>query len=90
MFKNTPANRSILSIIGIIIGITAILMLFFIPLIGIYLFPNIFNSTGFCITYFILFLLLTFTANISLEISNQPIDVDEIRDEKLDKLLKSK
>jgi hypothetical protein len=79
-----------LSIIGTLSGVIALLMLFVIPIIGIYFNSDFFNNKQDSLWYFILFLILTITANISLEKSSHPMNVDEIRDEKLNDLLKSK
>jgi hypothetical protein len=85
------SKKSKLSIIGIVTGIIAVLMLFVIPFVGIYFNSDFFNNKQDSIWYFILFLVLTATANITLEKSSrQQIDVDEARDIKLNKILKSK
>jgi hypothetical protein len=83
-------NRKALNIIGMISGVTALLMLFIIPIIGIYFNSDFFNNKQDSLWYFILFLVLTSTANITLEKSNLTVDIDEIRDEKLKSILKSK
>lgn len=83
-------NRKLFRIIGSISGITAILMLFIIPFILIFFFPEETNNKTFTIIYFAIFFILTATGNITLEKSNTPVEVDEIRDEKLNKILKSK
>ncbi len=83
-------NRKLLGIIGIVSGITALLMLFIIPIVGIYFNSDFFNNKQSSLWYFILFLILTATANITFERSNHPKDFDEIRDEKLSEILKSK
>lgn len=82
--------RKKLSLIGTLSGVIALLMLFVIPIVGIYFDSDFFNNKQASLWYFILFLTLTATANITLEKSNQPMNVDEIRDIKLNKLLKSK
>lgn len=79
-----------LSIIGTLSGVTALLMVFVIPIIGVYFNYDFINNKQDSIWYFILFLILTATANITLEKSNQPMDVNEIRDKKINRLLKSK
>jgi hypothetical protein len=79
-----------LSIIGTLSGVIALLMLFVIPIIGIYFNSDFFNNKQDSLWYFILFLILTTTANITLEKSSHTMNVDEIRDEKLNDLLKSK
>jgi hypothetical protein len=79
-----------LSIIGKLSGVIALLMLFVIPIIGIYFNSDFFNNKQDSLWYFILFLILTATANITLEKSSHTMNVDEIRDEKLNDLLKSK
>jgi hypothetical protein len=83
-------NRKILSVVGTVSGITALLMLFIIPFILIFLFPDLTNNSTFVLFYFSIFFILTATGNITLEKSNLPVDVDEIRDEKLKNILKSK
>jgi uncharacterized protein YhhL (DUF1145 family) len=83
-------NRKVLSLVGTVSGITALLMLFIIPFILIFLFPDLTNNSTFVLVYFSIFLILTATGNITLEKSNLPVDVDEIRDEKLKNILKSK
>jgi O-antigen/teichoic acid export membrane protein len=83
-------NRKLLSIIGLVSGITAFLMLFIIPFILIFFFPEETNNKIFAIIYFIIFLILTATGNITLEKSNLPVDVGEKRDKKLNNILKSK
>jgi uncharacterized protein YhhL (DUF1145 family) len=83
-------NRKVLSLVGTVSGITALLMLFIIPFILIFLFPDLANNSTFVLVYFSIFFILTATGNITLEKSNLPVDVDEIRDEKLKNILKSK
>ena len=65
-------------------------MLFIIPFILIFLFPDLANNSTFVLVYFSIFFILTATGNITLEKSNLPVGVDEIRDEKLKNILKSK
>jgi hypothetical protein len=83
-------NRKVLSLVGTVSGITALLMLFIIPFILIFLFPDLANNSTFVLVYFSIFFILTATGNITLEKSNLPVGVDEIRDEKLKNILKSK
>jgi len=83
-------NRKLLGIIGSVSGITSILMLFIVPFILIFFFPEETNNSTFVLVYFGIFFILTATGNITLEKSNTPVEVDEVRDEKLSEMLKSK
>jgi len=76
-----------LGIIGSISGIIALLMLFVIPFIGIYFFPDLFNNTNFVISYFIVFFILTATGNITLEKSNGSLDIREERESKINQII---
>jgi len=69
--------------IGIIFGITAVLMLFVIPIILSIYFSEISNNKTFSTIYFIIFLTFTAIGNITLEKSNSPMT----RDEKIDQVL---
>jgi hypothetical protein len=79
-----------LSIIGSISGLSAMLMLFVLPLIGINFLPDLFNNTQFGVIYFILFLLLTLVGNITLEKSQKDKTTQEERDEKINSVLNPK
>ena len=79
-----------LGIIGSISGIIVLLMLFVIPFIGIYFLPDLFNNTNFVISYFIIFFILTATGNITLEKSNEPLDIREERESKINQIINGK
>jgi len=83
-------KKKALGIIGSVSGIIALLMLFVIPFIGIYFFSDLFNNEKFVIFYFIVFFILTATGNITLEKSNEPLDPQEERDRKINRLIKGK
>lgn len=83
-------KKKVLGIIGLVSGIIALSMLFVIPFIGIYFFTDLFNNEKFVIFYFIVFFILTGTGNITLEKSNEPLDIQEERDVKINRLFKGK
>lgn len=74
--------RRVATYTGPLFGITAILMLFVIP----FIFPVKDKYVG---LYFILFLLFTFIGNVSLSYLETPQKKHEIRNNLIDKILKS-
>ena len=79
-----------LIIIGTISVTIAILMLSVIPIIGIYFLPDYFYDKKLSLPYFITFLILVATGNITLEKSQHAKTTQEERDEKLNDILKYK
>ena len=78
-------KRKILSKVGIIFGIVAILMLFVIP------FALKMSGTDnklFAGIYFGIFLVCTAVANITFEKSGKPVTLDEEREEKIRQIIK--
>lgn len=79
-------KRKVLSKIGVISGIIALLMLFVIPFILIKI-PETDNKL-FAGIYFVIFLVCTAVANVTMEKSSKPITLDEEREEKIRKIIK--
>lgn len=83
-------SKRTLFIIGSISGTIATLMLFVIPIVGIYFLPDYFNDKELSLPYFITFLILVATGNITLEKSQHAKTTQEERDEKLNDILRYK
>ncbi len=89
-------SKRSLSIIGTISGVTALLMLFVIPFVCIFLLrwmglpDNYFDNKLFVSIYFIIFFALTITGNVTMDKANSENTIEENRDEKLNEILKSK
>lgn len=79
-------KRKILSRIGIISGIVALLMLFVIPFFIINI-PGTDNKL-YAGIYFVIFLTCTCIANVTMEKSNKPVSLDEEREEKIRQIIK--
>ena len=79
-------KRKILSRVGMIFGILAFLMMFVIPFILIKI-PGTDNKLWAGI-YFVIFLVCTAVANITMEKSDKPISLDEEREEKIRQIIK--
>lgn len=83
-------SKRTLFIIGSISGTIAMLMLFVIPIVGIYFLPDYFNDKELALPYFITFLILVATGNITLEKSQKDRTTQEERDEKINSVLNPK
>jgi hypothetical protein len=75
-------KRKILSRVGIIVGILAFLMMFVIP------FFIKSNDKMYAGIYFVIFLICTAVANITMEKSSKPITLEEEREEKIRQIIK--
>jgi hypothetical protein len=75
-------KRKILSRVGMIFGIIAFLMMFVIP------FFIKSNNKTYAGIYFVIFLVCTAVANITMEKSDKPISLDEEREEKIRQIIK--
>jgi hypothetical protein len=79
-------KRKILSRVGIVAGILAFLMMFVIPFFIIKI-PGTDNKT-YAGIYFVIFLVCTAVANVTMEKSSKPISLDEEREEKISQIIK--
>jgi hypothetical protein len=79
-------KRKILSKIGVVSGILAFLMLFVIPFIFIKITGT--DSKFWAGIFFFIFLVFTAVANISLEKSEKPLSLEELREEKIRQIIK--
>jgi hypothetical protein len=79
-------KRKILSRVGIVFGILAFLMMFVIPFIIVKI-PGTDNRT-YATIYFVIFLVCTAVANVTMEKSDKPITLEEEREEKIKQIIK--
>jgi preprotein translocase subunit SecG len=75
-------KRKILSRVGIVVGILAFLMMFVIP------FFIKSNDKTYAGIYFVIFLICTAVANITMKKSSKPISLEEEREEKIRQIIK--
>ena len=75
-------KRKILSRVGIVVGILAFLMMFVIP------FFTKSNDKTYAGIYFVIFLICTAVANITMKESAKPITLEEEREEKIRQIIK--
>jgi hypothetical protein len=75
-------KRKILSRVGIVVGILAFLMMFVIP------FFIKSNDKMYAGIYFVIFLICTAVANITMKESAKPITLEEEREEKIRQIIK--
>ena len=75
-------RRKILSRVGVVVGIIAFLMMFVIP------FFIKSNNKTYAGIYFVLFLICTAVANVTMKKSSEPITLEEEREEKIRQIIK--
>jgi Ca2+/Na+ antiporter len=75
-------KRKILGRVGVVVGIIAFLMMFVIP------FFIKSNNKTYAGIYFVLFLICTAVANVTMKKSSEPITLEEEREEKIRQIIK--
>lgn len=75
-------KRKILGRVGVVVGIIAFLMMFVIP------FFIKSNNKTYAGIYFVLFLICTAVANVTMKKSSEPINLEEEREEKIRQIIK--